>query len=200
MLKEKIESSLGLRALHRPTFYCNPGGLRFELSAGGSPVEQFLTAHRKASAICREVFDRAQTFTVCMSVYLYKPAFSFRDNLRKLRLAGIRIPRSKAIWVALDGDGDGADDGLLHVAFAADRALLDNFLWCALATDLTIEPCPHFSAIRLIDLDKAVLVHPYDDRGMDVVGPNHALLSELYSKFNVELLEYDRHTMAATFG
>lgn len=196
-LKEAIEARLGAKAFLRPTFYCNPGGLRFELSKGGSAVEQFLTAHRKAHAICSEVFKTTQSFTVCLSTYLYKPALSFRDDLRRLKRAGIRIPRTKEMWVSRSAEDEAA---LLHTAFVADRTLLDNFLWCALAVDLNIEPCPNLSAIRLINMEQAVLVHPYDDRGMDVVGSDRELLAQLYSKFKVDLLDYDRATMNATFG
>lgn len=41
---------------------------------------------------------------------------------------------------------------------------------------------------------------PYDDRGMDVVGPNKALLSVLYNKHYQYLLEHDRAEIDATFG
>ncbi|MHC8338757.1 DUF3885 domain-containing protein [Pseudomonas sp. HLT2-19-2] len=40
----------------------------------------------------------------------------------------------------------------------------------------------------------------YDDRGMDVVGPNKDLLSQLYRQHHTYLLDYDRHTMDTTFA
>lgn len=51
-----IEDRIDPSALLRPTCYNNPGRLRFELSTGDSVVAQFLTAHRKAHAVCMELF------------------------------------------------------------------------------------------------------------------------------------------------
>nr|WP_279564018.1 DUF3885 domain-containing protein [Pseudomonas koreensis] len=44
------------------------------------------------------------------------------------------------------------------------------------------------------------MVFPYDDRGMDVVGPNKNLLLQLYRLHHTYLLDYDRHTMDTTFS
>ena len=41
---------------------------------------------------------------------------------------------------------------------------------------------------------------PYDDRGMDVVGPNFQLLLALYQKHHSYLLQYDIEAMDATFA
>lgn len=44
------------------------------------------------------------------------------------------------------------------------------------------------------------MVFPYDDRGMDVAGPNKDLLSQLYHQHNIYLLDYDRCAMDNTFA
>lgn len=44
------------------------------------------------------------------------------------------------------------------------------------------------------------MVWPYNDRGMDIVGPNHKLLSYLYGKFNDYLLDHDRDVMDTVFA
>ena len=51
----------------------------------------------------------------------------------------------------------------------------------------------------LLSLDQQILVHPYDNRGMDVVGKNHELLATLYEQFRRYLLDYDRQIMDSTF-
>ncbi len=56
-IKDKIHQQFGLSALESPIFYSNPGGLRVELSTGGSYLHQFLTAHKKASEICEFLFN-----------------------------------------------------------------------------------------------------------------------------------------------
>lgn len=142
-IREQIELAIGPEAFSRPTFYSNPGGLRFELSDSGAAVEQFLTALRKSSEVCREIFDSDQTFTVCLSVYLYRSNYSYRDTLRSLARAGIEVPRDKSMWLVMEDDSR-EDDPLrvLCVAFTVARALLDCILWCALGTDLGFGPVP----------------------------------------------------------
>nr|WP_259641718.1 DUF3885 domain-containing protein [Pseudomonas salomonii] len=43
------------------------------------------------------------------------------------------------------------------------------------------------------------MIFPYDDRGMDVVGPNTDLLLQLYRHHHAYLLDYDRPVMDITF-
>ena len=54
--------------------------------------------------------------------------------------------------------------------------------------------------IYLFNLDKDVMVFPYDDRGMDIAGPNKQFLKQQYQQFGHYLLEYDREAMHAVFG
>ena len=93
-------------------------------------------------------------------------------------------------------DGDGWH---INLAFRQPASQLQCLLWIACASDFSaIAPRPSCS-IRLFDLAKNILVFPYDDRGMDIVGPNHGLLASLYKKHNGMLLNYDRDSMRATF-
>jgi hypothetical protein len=55
-------------------------------------------------------------------------------------------------------------------------------------------------AVYLFNLPKRVMVFPYDDRGMDVVGANTELLLQLYQRHHAWLLDHDRAAMEATFG
>jgi len=43
-----------------------------------------------------------------------------------------------------------------------------------------------------------VMIFPYDDRGMDVVGPNTDLLLQLYRHHHAYLLDYNRPVMDTT--
>ena len=199
-LREDIESTFGVKAFSRPTFYSNPGGLRFELSESGSAVEQFLTALRKAAEVCHDIFAPEQTFTVCLSVYLWGSAYGYRETLRDLARAGVKVPRARSGWMITEEDSEDAEPlRTLYLAFSVERAMLDGLLWCALGTDLGIRPCPRLTAVYLMSLPQRVLVHPYDHRGMDVIGSDHAILARLYARYGTYLLDYDREVMAATF-
>lgn len=196
----EFEQAFGRGVFLRPLFYRYPGGIRFELSEGDSAVEQFLTALEKARTICDSVFIEAESLTVVLCVPAWGGKFAYRDTLQQLRRAGIRIPKDRSLW--LDNEYaaiDEEDNPWIRIAFRASTRLLPNVLWCALAQDLGIEPAPAGS-IYLADIRNRILVFPYDDRGMDVVGPNHVRLASLYKEFRRFALEHDKAQMDATFN
>ena len=53
--------------------------------------------------------------------------------------------------------------------------------------------------LMLFNLDLGIMINPYDDRGMDVLGPNRDLLKMIYNKRNDWLLDYDREQMDAYY-
>jgi hypothetical protein len=202
-LQRDIADVFEHRAFMRPLFYSHPGGLRFALSEAGTSIEQFLLAMQKARAICEDIFTEEGSLVSCLRLRSEGSPFGHRPLLAELRDAGICIPSSRCQWGEAVPRQEWLDENhpewWINVAFKAPLSLLPNLLWCALATDLgVIRPRPHCS-IYLFNLDRRVMVFPYDDRGMDVVGPNHRLLADLFQKHRQHLLEYDLATMRETF-
>lgn len=196
-LRHAIETTFSGCAFLRPLFYSYPDGLRFELSEGGTAIGLFLSAHRKASEICADIFDSKGCLTVCLRCYRYDESrFSYRQILRSLSDAGIEIPAVREVWMT-GHDDEGVSS--LFLAFEAPAVLLSNLLWCALASDFgSIKPNPVCSCY-LFNLERDLVVFPYDDRGMDVVGPNRDLLVMLYRKYGAYLLDHDMPTMRQSF-
>lgn len=201
-LQLAIEQIFEGQAFARPLFYSVPGGLRFELSVSGSAIEQFLMALDKARLICATIFDAPDSLVVCLRCWAKGGPFAYRNTLAALRAAGIAIPVERMIWLEAVPESDwleeGVDERWLHLAFRAPVSLLPNLLWCAFAQDFSIQPNPH-CIVYLFNLDRRVMVLPYDDRGMDVVGPNHAFLASIFRQHRQFLLDYDLPTMLATF-
>ena len=56
------------------------------------------------------------------------------------------------------------------------------------------------SMVYLIRKENGILIHPYDDRGMDVICRQAAVLKTLYEKHNCYLLDYNREAMDRRFG
>jgi hypothetical protein len=184
-------------------FYHRPGGLRFELSRGGSPLEMVLTALGKATAICKDIFGEDDAILVHLQRYAPANRFQLRSMLRELKLAGISPPRARQVWVEELGrdhdDPDCEDEAWIHFAFELPASKLQSLLWCALTCDLApLRPRPG-CRIYLIHPGKDVIVHPYDDRGMDVIGRGASTLKALYVKHHGWLLDYDLDTMKQTF-
>lgn len=149
-------------------FYNFPGGLRFELSEGGSALDQFLTALRKSTVICEDALGH-NNFLLHLKRFVCTSGFELRQTIRELNLAGIAIPERRDIWSEENEDNDFSDGFWVNCAFEVSSSKLQNILWCALVTDFSsLRPNPH-CLIYLINPKSGIVVHPYDDRGMDVI-------------------------------
>jgi hypothetical protein len=202
--RDEIETTFSGKAFIRPLFYNYLGGLRFELSEGGTMLEQFLLAMRKATEICADIFKDHDPMIVCLRVRTWSNRYAHRDILAGLKEAGISIPQHREIWLEPISQEDWFEESQpewwLNLTFEASPQLIQNFLWCALSHDIgSIRPRLN-SMVYLFSLKSELMVWAYDDRGMDVVGPNKTALEKLYFKHSKYLLEYDRAVMDATFA
>ena len=202
-MREQIEVVFEGKAFLQPLFYNYEGGLRFELSEPGSYTHQFRTALNKSLEICEAVFGPAPALVTCLKMFMAGSAFTSRHALRKLNALGIHIPKQREVWTNPSDDEDllPGDTPVywVTIAFPIDMSMLEPLLWSACAKDFPIEPKAPCS-IYLMDLARGVMALPYDDRGVDIVGPNHALLSEIFTTYRHYLLGYDMDTMRATFA
>ncbi|MDF9620243.1 DUF3885 domain-containing protein [Pseudomonas entomophila] len=202
-LQGEIERIFGRDCFTRPVYYNYPGGLRFELSESGGVIEQFITALRKAMEVCSDVFRDEQALVVCLRGHSKVITETSRQVLRALGDAGITVARERSLWRDPIAPDDGWDEHTpeywVTLAFEVPTSHLQALLWCALASDFPITPNPS-CLLYLFNLPQQLMVWPYDDRGMDVVGPNHARLEQLYHQYNRYLLDHDRQTMDAVFA
>lgn len=95
-LKRKTEEMLGSR-YRSALFYNFPDGLRFQLSDGGSPLDQVLTALRKATAICDDVFGDEDKILAHLQAFAPASRFGLRKMIRELHVAGIVIPEVRDV-------------------------------------------------------------------------------------------------------
>lgn len=158
----------------------------------------------KASAICADVFAQEASIQVHLKKYYPSSRFQLRHALRELELAGLSIPRCREIWVEqvpTDEQDEGDDEELwINLAFEVPKAKLQNLLWCAFVSDFgPLHPNPH-CLVYLINTEQEIIVHPYDDRGMDVIGGKREPLQRLYDAHKAWLLDYDIETMNRTFS
>lgn len=202
-LKDQIEQLFGHGACGDGLFYRFPGGLRFELSESGTSMEMVLAALWKAKAIFEFTFSQSDVILVCLRQFMGTNPYSLRPALRELEIADISIPASREYWLEPIAPEDRFDENMeewfAYLAFELPVAKLEPLIWCAVATDFPqLHPNPHCS-VYVLDIEQRLLAHPYDDRGMDIIGPNTQRLSELYVQFNSMLLDYDRATMDKSF-
>lgn len=203
-LRKKIALLTADSIYRHALFYNYPDGLRFKLSEGGHPLDQVLVALGKATVICADIFDSDDLMLVHLQKFAPPGRYQLRSTLRELDLAGVTIPPKRDIWLAKEEEDscvESGDEGFwINIAFELPVAKLQNLLWCALAGDFgPLRPNPR-CLVYLLNIEKEMIVHPYDDRGMDIIGGEFSLLRDLYKKHNACLLDYDLEVMNRTFS
>lgn len=195
-----LHAAFGPNAFELPCFYVNEPALRFELSLGGDWLDQFEQAWDRARPILDHALGDAREVVVVVSRFTGGTPLQHRDLFQSLRACKVRMGRPRAWWTEPFHDEYLEEpEERFFVAFACARTAVHRLLWGALAGDLSIRPRLD-GMLYIADPARGILVHPYDDRGMDVIGPNRALLAEMYHRFNDRLLDYDRARMDASFA
>ena len=195
-MKDTIESTFGTKALEHALFYEHEGSLRFELSEGGSFVEMFIQAFNKATEVINSVFSETVDISVCLAFYGNKTLLGNLSVFKSLVDCQIEVPKEDCqIWQKQYPEGELRT----FIAFSTTKKELSKFIWSALACDMGVKPRVNCN-IYLYSNELGILVHPYDDRGMDILGPNKKLLEKLYSTFHHYLLEYDIEEMDKTYA
>ncbi len=197
--RETLYEVFGPRALRWGLFYVNERALRFELSTSGSRLGLFEGAWDRGREILDAVFHDTEPVVVVLSwIVERRSPLGHLAVFRALRNCGVGVERPYEVWTETSEE-EWSDVERVFVAFRAGRDAIRPLLWGALAVDLGIRP-RLLCEVYLADVERGVLAHPYDDRGMDVIGPNHPFLRDLYTRFTAYLLDFDRARMDADFG
>ena len=193
--RKRLEETFGEKALNHALFYTHDNGLRFELSEGDSPIALFNSACNKANEILDKAFEGSDTLLACLVNYDKVSFLSHLSLFKSLKACQITLPKnSYETWrTCNEEDGD-----RLFILFPITTSDIPKLLKGTLALELGIEPQINAS-LYIASIDKGLLAHPYDDRGMDIIGPNTALKKTLFDDFQNYLLAYDIETMRASF-
>jgi Domain of unknown function (DUF3885) len=198
--RSRILQGFGEQALSHGLFYLHTHSLRVELSGGETYIKMFLRAYERSKAIIDCGLEGLKTVTVCLSFYGSSLLVGNLSAFRNLRECGIIIPKTAEIWQHQEPHVFDEDWDLIRtfICFDIELSQIDIFLWGTLANELGIRP-RNSCSLYLLSLDRQILFHPYDDRGMDIIGNNRVVLEQIYTKFNDWLLDYDRLTMDEYF-
>jgi Domain of unknown function (DUF3885) len=191
-------------------FKNSPYRLRFELGGeefgcADAPVPRFVRALTRSRAIRDAVF--AETFKLWAIVAsAAHPSNGIDapvpDGFEALSNIGFKSSAIAEWRARLDvDDPEQNEEDFIWRAFdvTSDIASRDTLLWCSIAYEMPIEPKSPVETY-LVDLERGILVHVYDDRGMDVSALTASVLLPFYKKFDNWLLDYDRERMEATFA
>lgn len=178
-------------------FANNETAIRFELALGETRIERFDTALHRASIVAKDVFQNSKHLNVCLMFY-GESFVSAKRSFRTLKECEVKINRPYFIeQEEIDDDFDGGT--LTRVFFKSDLDSVYRMIWGTVALELGVHPNFGFR-LYIFDSDQRILMHPYDDRGMDVLGPNQERMSEVYSKYHDWLLDYNIVEMNKRYG
>ena len=196
MIKQALET-FGRSAFGHNLFANNDSAIRFELALGESRIERFDTALHRASTVAKDVFGDSKRLCVCLMFY----GVSFvgaKSSFRSLKECEVAINRPYEI------DRQQIDDDLggetqTRVFFKSDFGSAYRMIWGTIAQELGVRPSLGFN-LYIFDPDLRILMHPYDDRGMDILGPNRERMSEIYAKYYDWLLDYNIAELQDRYG
>jgi hypothetical protein len=182
--------------------------LRFEL--GGEEfdntvqqVPRFLQAHGRASAVADALFRESCVGVVAWNGRMPNPAGlgdGVQDGFVALQSTGFQAPLVSEWQATLfpDPNDEAYVWDVRSYDLGPDKIARDTLLWHAVASEMPIYPSAPVLGF-LLDTSASVMLHVYDDRGMDVIAYDPARLHGLYSGFADWLLDYDRERMAKLF-
>ena len=187
----------GRSAFGHNLFSNNKTAIRFELASGETRIERFDTALHRASTVARDIFRDSETLCVCLTYY----GKSFASAKRSFRsLKELEVTVNRPYFVDREHfDDDFGGDILTRVFFESDLNGVYRMIWGAVGQELGIRPGLWFR-LYVFDAVQRVLMHPYDDRGMDILGPNRERMSEIYLKYYDWLLDYNIVEMRERYG
>lgn len=195
--------------LRKPLFYSWDFGLRFDLQVGKTNTDEYFEeVTRRASTIFQTVFDNSDNAFMIFMDYKYKRRkirfsnYTFKqiDNLQKTE-----INYSKELRL-YDPDDKFDIRNIAIIKLTANRINYRNIIKAIAYTDFPPRQ-PRLDQngfltgkeIYFVNLDKKLIFHMYDDRGLDIISSGKESLLPIYKKHNDWILDYDREQIDRQF-
>jgi hypothetical protein len=189
--------------------WASPYRLRFELNQGGSYVTMFTSAYDRARRLARAALPSERVVAVIAAIPNPSKELgaTWRGWTRRaaydvLEEMGVPTEPSEAAWIGHVYPQHAEDDEARrwkHRAVSVTWEQADILLWSQIAHDIGVTPqAPVLS--KLVDVDRGVTVHAYDDRGMDITALSRESIGDLYTRFDDWLLDHDRARMSEAFA
>jgi hypothetical protein len=206
---DRIEASFGMRGFPQPLFYSYENALRFDLAGDHEGVAaRFVQAVVRARTVAAALFAESELLfaVVCHdSTPSWGPRVtrSWRA-LKRIGFAASFLNDTPVPHNDRETIRDLGEDLYSYWSIAECRnepAEIDALLWACIARELGVAPKARWlGRIYIVDFDRGLVLHAYDDRGMDVLGMEADLVRPLYEQFGPWLLDYDRVRMDQHFA
>jgi hypothetical protein len=182
-------------------------GLRFELGDQvKSIVPRFLQSIDRARAIAKAALERSDKLSCIVWQYGEAPRAPRRKEFSVLRDLGFPGVFERPCRT-FEGDAEhirqyGVDlcRYWYESEFSNEAAMVDSLLWASVSTYGEIRPKTRWLNIYIVDFQRRIAIHIYDDRGMDVVAMEADAVRPLYNVFSEWLFDFDRARMNESFA
>ena len=198
----------GLR-LRKPLFYSWTNGLRFDLQVGQTDTDEYFEeVTRRASTLFQAAFDRSDEVFFVFMEYKYKRrkirfsnfAFSQIDGLEREEVS---FTNEYQLYEPTDRF-DIRNVAIIKVS--ANRLNHANIFSAIGHTDFPprqprLDENGVFTSkeLYLINIDKKLIFHMYDDRGLDIISADKETLGPIYHQHKDWILDYDREAIDKQF-
>ncbi|MEO1583981.1 MAG: DUF3885 domain-containing protein [Planctomycetota bacterium] len=197
---DRMASRFGSTWWQVPLFYSHEYALRFELGRGEHWIEMFESAMRRAKLIVDAALGDSEQAQLGVATWLGRKSMPSKQRKRMaLAFAEYGLPQVEAFEIAVIPPRSKEQAYTWVGATMIPRDHVHRVLWPALSVDFRVFPSAHCD-FYLASEDCDVLIHPYDDRGMDVVSTSRRESQDLYDEYSDWLLDCDRERMDQVFG
>lgn len=197
---EKLQKTFGLEECPHALFYEFEFALRFELGGEhfgmNQPIRRFLQAYQRANSIAETVFGDATN--VQAFIKSWGDSNGPASDFSRLKFVLPKVGRGDFTdYAPSDVEEDARE--FWHVTPISDALQIRELIWLDIAREMPVEPASYGHNTWLVDFEHEIIFNAYDDRGLDVISTNKAILQPLYEKFADWLHDYDRKMMDDVF-
>lgn len=205
MLKKQIQKELklfGLNSFKHPIFYYCHTGIRFEIGVGdiydndSSPSKEYVE-----NALNRviTIYNEGIKCPSLLTWEVYPQNDGEKHNFQIIfqeKIASILPQEEYSQDIKVDGN----------------TTKITEFYWDLKKSKIPMEKVfreiilgdlggvqEFVSSVYLFDIENHVMLHLYDDRGLDIVAHDKNTLMPLYQKLNTWILDYDREQIDKIF-
>jgi hypothetical protein len=191
----------GLR-LRKPLFYSWDFGLRFDLQIGETNTDEyFMEVTKRATKIFETAFENSEKVFLIFMDYKYRRrkirftnfVFEQIDGLQK---TDVSYSKEKRLY---EPDDKLDIRNISIIKTTIQKINYTNILTAIGNTDFgtrqpRLDQHNFFTAkeVYFVNIDKKLIFHMYDDRGLDIIATDKETIRSIYKKHNDWILDYDR--------
>jgi len=205
-LLQRFGSGFRCHEFPHAIYYAFEHALRFELgpeeTPSSRPIKRFIHGFHRANAVSETIFKNSEQLWLLSATYgKEKPK---KSRLKPYKKCGIQRASFSYLGATAQEDEDyikaSGSDLYRHwdAVELTDHDQLKEILWLALGREIGIRPTTEAS-IYIADFQNNIVLHPYDDRGMDVAALKRQTLQHAYDTHKEWLLAYDLPKMQSHF-